>query len=159
MKKGKLSYFQAMKLSKADKENLLTHLQHYFLGLDMGFALVGRQHRILLNYKYYRVDLVFYHRILKCFVLIDLKKDGSDCGDLGKMEMYLGYFEEKESTAGDNPPIGILLAKEKKEWVVYYAMKHVNSQLYVQKYQLHLPEREELQRKLEEILQQNKDTI
>lgn len=134
------------------EERLITHLQHFLLELGKGFAFIGRQYRITLGNRHHRVDLVFYHRILKCFVLIDLKKDEADYGDIGQMNMYLGYFEEEENTEGDNPPIGIVLAKEKDEMVVRYAMKHVSSQLFVQKYQLYLPGREELRRELEAVL-------
>ena len=143
-------------LSETDlEERIITHLQHFLLELGKGFAFIGRQYRITLGNRHHRVDLVFYHRILKCFVLIDLKKDEADYGDIGQMNMYLGYFEEEENTEGDNPPIGIVLAKEKDEMVLRYAMKHISSQLFVQKYQLYLPEREELQRELEAVLNQN----
>lgn len=143
-------------LSETDlEERIITHLQHFLLELGKGFAFIGRQYRITLGNRHHRVDLVFYHRILKCFVLIDLKKDEADYGDVGQMNMYLGYFEEEENTEGDNPPIGIVLAKEKDEMVLRYTMKHISSQLFVQKYQLYLPDKEELQRELAAILSQN----
>ena len=104
------------------------------------------------------IDLVFYHRILKCFVLIDLKKEEAGYEDIGQMNMYLGYFENEENTAGDNPPIGIVLAKEKDELLVKYALHNVSSQLFVSKYQMYLPEKQMLQERLEQILQsQEKD--
>ncbi len=97
-------------------------------------------------------DLVFYHRILKCFVLIDLKKEEAGYEDVGQMNMYMGYFEAEENTEGDNPPIGIVLSKNKDELLVKYAMNKVNSQLFVSKYQLYLPNREELKALLEKQL-------
>ena len=101
-------------LSETDLEKrLIDNLQLFLLELGKGFAFIGRQYRITLGNKPYYVDLVFYHRILKCFVLIDLKKEKVGYEDVGQMNMYLGYFENEENTEGDNPPIGIVLAKEK----------------------------------------------
>jgi predicted nuclease of restriction endonuclease-like (RecB) superfamily len=132
-------------LSETELEKrLIEHLQHFLLELGKGFAFIGRQYRITLDNTHYYVDLVFYHRILKCFVLIDLKKERVGYEDIGQMNMYLGYFEHEENTEGDNPPIGIVLAKEKNEILVKYAMHNVSSQLFVSKYQLYLPNREEL---------------
>ena len=87
---------------------------------------------------------MFYHRILKCFVLIDLKIDEAGYEDIGQMNMYLSYFENEENVEDDNPPIGIVLARSKDELLVKYALHHVTSQLFVSKYQLYLPNREEL---------------
>jgi hypothetical protein len=119
-------------------------LQQFLLELGKGFAFVGRQYRITLGNRHHYVDLVFYHRILKCFVLIDLKKEEATYSDVGQMNMYLGYFEHEENTEGDNPPIGIVLAREKDDVLIKYAMNNVNSQLFVSKYELYLPNREEL---------------
>jgi predicted nuclease of restriction endonuclease-like (RecB) superfamily len=141
-------------LSETELEKrLIDNLQHFLLELGKGFAFVGRQHRITLGNTHYYVDLVFYHRILKCFVLIDLKKEKVGYEDVGQMNMYLGYFENEENTEGDNPPIGIVLAKEKDELLVKYAMHNISSQLFVSKYQLYLPNREELQQLIEKQLQ------
>jgi predicted nuclease of restriction endonuclease-like (RecB) superfamily len=134
-------------LSETDLESrIIDQLQHFLLELGKGFAFIGRQYRITLGNTHYFVDLVFYHRILKCFVLIDLKKEKVGYEDVGQMNMYLGYFENEENTEGDNPPIGIVLAKEKDDLLVQYAMHNVSSQLFVNKYQLYLPNKEELQR-------------
>ncbi|MCX6308632.1 MAG: PDDEXK nuclease domain-containing protein [Bacteroidia bacterium] len=111
-----------------------------------GFAFIGRQYRITLGNRHHYVDLVFYHRILKCFVLIDLKKEEASYQDVGQMNMYLGYFEKEENTQGDNPPIGIVLAKEKDDLLIQYAMHHISSQLFVNKYQLYLPNKQDLQK-------------
>lgn len=140
-------------LSESDlEERLITHLQKFLLELGKGFAFIGRQYRVTLGNRHHRVDLVFYHHILKCFVLIDLKKEEAGYEDIGQMNMYLGYFEEEENTEGDNPPIGIVLAREKDEMVVRYATHRMNSQLFVSKYQLYLPNEEELRTQLEYIL-------
>ena len=132
---------------------LCDHLQPFLLELGKGFTFVGRQYRITLNNTHYRVDLVFYHRILRCFVLIDLKINDVEHHDIGQMNMYLGYFATEENTEGDNPPIGIILSRNKDELLVEYATYEMNSQLFVQKYQLYLPDREELRRELELTLQ------
>lgn len=141
-------------LSETDLETaLIDNLQNFLLELGKGFAFVGRQYRVTLDNVHYRIDLVFYHRILKCFVLIDLKKEKAGYEAVGQMNMYLGYFEHEENTAGDNPPIGIVLAKEKNDLLVKYAMHNVSSQLFISKYQLYLPNREELQSLIERQLQ------
>jgi predicted nuclease of restriction endonuclease-like (RecB) superfamily len=138
---------------------LCDHLQQFLLELGKGFTFVGRQYRITLNNTHYRVDLVFYHRILRCFVLIDLKINEVRHQDIGQMNLYMGYFATEENGEGDNPPIGIILTKDKDELLVEYATYHMNSQLFVQKYQLYLPNQEELRRELSLIWQQNENTI
>ena len=233
-------------LAETDLETrLCDHLQPFLLELGKGFTFVGRQYRITLNNTHYRVDLVFYHRILRCFVLIDLKINEVEHHDIGQIHpmryanillhlrskksrrrtilhriharpssarpatrggrgsihgktaacrthllrslpnskrcdpprkvsevrlgqaihqvtaprlshgvnMYLGYFAAEENTEGDNPPIGIILTRNKDELLVEYATYEMNSQLFVQKYQLYLPDREELRRELELTLQ------
>ena len=137
-------------VSETQLETLLcNHLQQFLLELGKGFTFVGRQYRITLNNTHFKVDLVFYHRILRCFVLIDLKIVDVQHHDIGQMNMYLGYFAAEENTEGDNPPIGIILSRNKNDLLVEYATYQMNSQLFVQKYQLYLPEREELRRELE----------
>ena len=136
-------------LSETDLETLLCNqLQPFLLELGKGFTFVGRQYRLTLNNTHYHVDLVFYHRILRCFVLIDLKLDDVQHYDIGQMNLYLGYFAAEENVEGDNPPIGIILTRHKDELLVEYATYGMNSQLFVQKYQLYLPEREELRREI-----------
>ncbi len=123
---------------------LMNHLQQFLLELGKGFTFVGRQYRITINNVPYRIDLVFYHRILRCFVLIDLKINDVKHDDIGQMNMYMGYFAKEENYEGDNPPIGIILSKEKDDLLVEYATYGMNSQLFVSKYQLYLPNRDEL---------------
>jgi predicted nuclease of restriction endonuclease-like (RecB) superfamily len=140
-------------LKESDLESrLIDNLQSFLLELGKGFAFIGRQYRITLGGRHYYIDLVFYHRILKCFVLLDLKREEAGYEDVGQMNMYLGYFENEEKTEGDNPPIGIILTKEKDELLVKYAMHNISSQLFVSKYQLYLPNKEELQRLIEKNL-------
>ena len=141
-------------ISETELETALcNHLQQFLLELGKGFTFVGRQYRITLNNHHYKVDLVFYHRILRCFVLLDLKLGEVQHHDIGQMNMYLGYFANEENIEGDNPPIGIIMSRGKDELLVEYAMYNMTSQLFVQKYQLYLPEREELRRELELTLQ------
>lgn len=136
--------------SETQLETLLCdHLQPFLLELGKGFTFVGRQYRITVSNTHYRVDLVFYHRILRCFVLIDLKITDVQHHDIGQMNLYLGYFATEENAEDDNPPIGIILTRNKDELLVEYATYQMNSQLFVQKYQLYLPDREELRRQLE----------
>jgi predicted nuclease of restriction endonuclease-like (RecB) superfamily len=136
---------------------LINQLQEFLLELGKGFAFVGRQYRITLANRHYYIDLVFYHRILKCFVLIDLKKEEAGYEDVGQMNMYLGYMEAEQNVADDNPPIGIVLARSHDELQIKYAMSHTNSQLFVQKYQLYLPNEEELRREIELVYNQEKN--
>lgn len=142
-------------ISETQLETVLCdHLQPFLLELGKGFTFVGRQYRVTINNTHYKVDLVFYHRILRCFVLIDLKLGDVQHHDIGQMNLYLGYFANEENGEGDNPPIGIILSRQKDELLVEYATYGMNSQLFVQKYQLYLPDREALRRELELSLQE-----
>jgi len=123
---------------------LLDNLQTFFLELGKGFTFVGRQYRMMINNTPFRVDLVFFHRYLRCFVLIDLKIKEVKHDDIGQMNMYMGYFAKEENIEGENPPVGIILSKEKDDLLVEYATYEMNSQLFVSKYQLYFPEKEEL---------------
>jgi len=142
---------EAHRLNETEiEERIISQLQHFLLEMGKGFAFVGRQYRIMLGNRPHRIDLVFYHYILKCFVLIDLKREAAGYEDIGQMNMYLGYFEKEENNKGDNPPIGIVLAREKDEYVVEYALHNISSRLFISKYQLYLPTKEELLRAIEE---------
>lgn len=140
-------------ISEKDLETrLIDNLQSFLLELGKGFTFVGRQYGITVNNKRHRVDLVFYHRFLRCFVLLDLKIDEVKHKDIGQMNMYLGYFAKEEYFEGDNPPIGIILSREKDELLVEFATFGMTSQLFVSKYQLYLPNEAELRTELEYIL-------
>lgn len=139
--------------SERDLETALCeHLEHFLLELGKGFTFVGRQYRITLNNTHYKVDMVFYHRILRCFVLIDLKINDVKHQDIGQMNMYMGYFAAEENIEGDNPPIGIILSRDKDELLVEYATYGMDTSLFVQKYQLYLPNEAELRREIEATL-------
>jgi predicted nuclease of restriction endonuclease-like (RecB) superfamily len=131
---------------------IIDNMQQFLLELGKGFAFIGRQYRITLNNTHYYVDLVFYHRLLKCFVLIDLKTKKVDHADIGQMSMYLGYFQQEETAQDENPPIGIILSKEKDEILVEYATINMTKNLFVSEYQLYFPNKTELQQRLNNIL-------
>lgn len=120
--------------------------------LGKGFAYVGRQYKISIAGHHFFVDLVFYHRILKCFVLIDLKRGEIEHGDIGQMNLYLNYFAKEENTEGDNAPIGIVLGAEKNKVLIEYATENITNQLFVSKYQLYLPDKEKLQKEVQRVL-------
>jgi predicted nuclease of restriction endonuclease-like (RecB) superfamily len=134
------------------EEKLINNLEEFLLELGKGFAFIGRQYKITLSNRHFYVDLVFYHRILKCFVLIDLKRGEIEHNDIGQMNMYLNYFINEENVEDDNLPIGIVLGAYKDTILVEYATAGITNQLFVSKYQLYLPERKQLQQELERIL-------
>lgn len=128
-----------------DLENkLIDNMQMFLLELGKGFTFVKRQYGLTINNLHYHIDLVFYHRILRCFVLIDMKRGAVKHKDIGQMNMYLGYFAKEENMEGDNPPIGIIMSHYKDELMVEYATYGMDSNLFVSKYELFLPNKEEL---------------
>lgn len=132
--------------SESDLEQaILTHLQKFLIELGTGFCFEARQKRITFNNKHYRIDLVFYHRILKCHVLIDLKIGAFDHADAGQMNVYLNYFKKNEMSEGDNPTIGIILCADKDDTLVEYATSGMDDQLFVSKYLVKLPEKKILE--------------
>lgn len=134
------------------EQKIIDNLQKFLLELGKGFTFVKRQYPLTINNVHYHVDLVFYHRILKCFVLIDLKKNSVQHEDIGQMNMYMGYFAIEENMPDDNPPIGIILSKNKDELLVEYATYGMDSNLFVSKYELYLPNRKELEKLVKDIL-------
>ena len=139
--------------SESDIEKaIINNLQKFLLELGKGFAFVGRQQRITLNNRHYKVDLVFYHTKLKCYVLIDLKIGEIEYENIGQMKLYLGYYEKEINDENDNQPIGIILSEEKDDIMVEYAMLNDKTRLIVSKYQLYLPDTEELKKKVKEII-------
>ena len=128
--------------SESDLEQqILNHLQEFLIELGTGFCFEARQKRITFNNKHYRIDLVFYHKILKCNVLIDLKINEYDYADAGQMNLYLNYYKDNEMAADDNPPIGIILCPEKDDMLVRYSTAGMDDQLFVSKYLVKLPEK------------------
>ena len=138
------SFFYESDLEQA----LITHLQKFLLELGRGFSFVARQKRITFDGRHFRIDLVFYNYILKCFVLIDLKVGDLTHQDLGQMQMYVHYYERELMNEGDNPPIGIVLCADKSESVVKYTLPENETQIFASKYKLYLPSEEELLQEL-----------
>lgn len=136
------------------EKKLIDNLQQFLLELGKGFSFVARQFKITVDNEHLFIDLVFYHRILKCFVLIDLKTKKVKHQDIGQMNLYLNYFKEEENTEGDNEPIGIIIAADKHEFLVKYATGGISNKIFVSKYQLYLPDKEELQRKLKTLMKE-----
>ena len=132
---------------------LVEHLRDFLLELGRGFSFVASQYRIPLNTDHpCRVDLVFYNYLLKCFVLIDLKRGMVKHQDIGQMNMYLNYFKSEVGGKGDSEPVGIVLGANKDDLVVQYATQGISNRLFVSKYQLYLPDEDQLRGKLAALL-------
>jgi predicted nuclease of restriction endonuclease-like (RecB) superfamily len=134
------------------EERLISNLQQFLLELGKGFAFIARQYRMSIGGKHFRLDLLFYHRILKCFVLIDLKRGELDHNDVGQMNLYLNYFKKEEATEGDNEPVGILLGAYKDHILVEYATSSITNKVLLAKYQLYLPDKVQLEKALNSLL-------
>lgn len=118
---------------------IIGHLQEFLLELGNGFSFVARQKRIILGGDEFKIDLVFYNRLLQCFVLFDIKIDKITHGDLGQLQMYVNYYDRDVKTDFENPTIGVLLCADKNDVVVEYSLPQNNRQIFASKYQLHLP--------------------
>ena len=136
------------------EEGLLNHLQDFLLELGNGFCFEARQKRISIENEHDRVDLVFYHRVLKCHVLIDLKIREFSHADVGQMNFYLNYFVNEISDPSDNPPIGLILCANKNSTKVEYATAGLDNQLFVSKYKINLPSVEEIKAFIEDELEE-----
>jgi predicted nuclease of restriction endonuclease-like (RecB) superfamily len=132
------------------EQAIINHLQHFLMEAGRGFCFEARQRRISFDNRHYRIDLVFYHRILKCHVLFDLKIGEFDHSDAGQMNLYLNYYRENEMSEGDNLPVGIILCAEKNHALVHYATGNLPQPIFVSKYLLNLPSEAELRRIVEE---------
>jgi len=132
------------------EQEIIDHLQKFLLELGTGFAFIGRQVRFTFNEEHFRVDLVFYNRLLRCFVLFDLKIGELKHQDIGQMQMYVNYYDRKVKLEDENPTIGIVLCKDKNNAVVEMTLPENNTQIFASKYQTVLPSKEELKRLLEE---------
>jgi predicted nuclease of restriction endonuclease-like (RecB) superfamily len=132
------------------EEAIINHLQDFLIELGQGFCFEARQKRLTFDNTHYRIDLVFYHRILKCHVLIDLKMGDFAPADAGQMNMYLNYYQDNEMQEGDNPPVGIILCASKNENLVKYATTGLSEQLFVSKYLIQLPNEADLKAIIEE---------
>lgn len=131
------------------EDALLDRVQEFLLELGRGFCFEARQKRISIGGDLFFIDLVFYHRILKCHVLIELKAGEFRHEHLGQLNTYVNWFRRHEMADGDNPPIGLLLCTRKNHALIEYALAGMDSQLFVSRYQIELPKKEELRRFLE----------
>ncbi len=128
---------------------LIANLQVFLMELGKGFAFVSRQERISLDGDHFYIDLVFYHTILKCYVLIDLKVGKLTHADLGQIQFYVNYYDRERRTEGDNPTLGLILCPDKNDAVVKYTLgEQLKQNIFTSRYQLHLPTEEELQEEL-----------
>lgn len=132
------------------EQAIITHLQSFLLELGKGFCFEARQKRITFDNTHYHIDLVFYHRILRSNILIDLKLGEFSHADAGQMNVYLNYFIDNETNIGDNPPIGIILCAGKNENLVKYATNGLSQKVFVSKYMINLPDENDLKKIIEE---------
>jgi len=133
------------------EQALIDKLQYFLLELGKGFTFVARQKRITITNRHYYIDLVFYNRLLKCFVLIDLKTGELDHSDIGQMNFYLNYFKENEKTEDENDPIGLILCAKKDDIFAKYVLGGLSNRVFASKYKLALPSERELKLKLKSI--------
>jgi len=131
------------------EQALIGNLETFLMELGKGFAFVSRQERITLDGDHFYIDLVFYHMVLKCFVLIDLKVGKLSHADLGQIQFYVSYYDRERRTEGDNPTLGLILCPDKNDAVVKYTLgEQEERNIFTSRYQLHLPTVEELQNEL-----------
>ncbi|WP_343745394.1 PDDEXK nuclease domain-containing protein [Chitinophaga sp.] len=128
------------------QQRLLDHLQEFLMEMGHGFCLEGRQKKILIGREYFFIDLLFYHRILKCHILVELKLDTFRHADVGQLNTYIQYYKAEMMQPGDNPPIGILLVADKDAALVKYATAGLDIDLFVSKYSIELPTQERLEK-------------
>ncbi len=127
------------------EDALITNLQHFLLEMGKGFAFVGRQQRLTLDGDHFYADLIMYHTILKCFIIIDLKTKPLNHTDLGQMQLYVNYYDQQCRSEGDNPTIGLILCTQKNDTMVKYTLGEKEKQIFASKYQFHLPTEAELE--------------
>ncbi len=140
---------ESKKYSESELEQkIIDNLEHFLLELGKGFTFVGRQQRFTFEEQHFFVDLVFYNRLLKCFVVVDLKIGRIKHQDLGQMQMYVNYYDRFVKTDEENSTIGILLAKDKNETLVEITLPE-NSNIFAKEYKLYLPTKEELKNEIE----------
>jgi hypothetical protein len=136
--------------SESDLEShLIDNLQKFLLELGAGYTFVARQKRFTFHEDHFRVDLVFYNRLMQCFVLFDLKIGKLKHQDLGQMQMYVNYYDRYEKQDYENPTIGVLLCQDKDDAMVDLTLPE-DSNIYASKYQLYLPDKEQLKKKLQQ---------
>jgi len=144
--------------SEKDLETaLLNNLQSFLLELGKGFTFIARQKRITLDAEHFYIDLAFYNRLLRCFVLIDLKIGKLTHRDLGQMQMYVNFYDREVKTDDETPTIGITLCRDKKETIARYTLPEDNTQIFASKYKLYLPTEDELIREVDEVAKRLED--
>ncbi len=134
------------------EQKIIDNLQNFLLELGKGFMFVERQQRITVEDEHFYIDLVFYNRILRCFVLIELKIGKLTHKDLGQLQMYVNFYDREKKSDGENPTIGILLCADKKEAIVKYTLPTRNQQIFASEYRLYLPDKKELEGELRRLL-------
>ena len=140
---------ESHKLIESDlEEALISHLQEFLLEMGQGFAFVGRQQRLSLDGDHFYADLVFYHVLLKCYVVVDLKTEKLSHADLGQMQLYINYYDREIKDAIDNPTLGLVLCTDKNEAMVQYLLGEDNQQIFATRYKLFLPDVKELETEL-----------
>jgi uncharacterized membrane protein len=127
------------------EESLINNLQNFILELGKGFAFMARQKRITLDNDHFYIDLVFYHVVLKCYVVVDIKTKKLSYGDLGQMKLYVNYFDQEIKSESDNPTIGLVLCTEKNDALVRYTLGEKVKHIFASAYQFHLPSVVELE--------------
>ena len=144
---------ESHRYSESDLESaIIDNLGKFLLELGKGFLFVARQKRFSDGTDYYYIDLVFYNRLLKCFVLFDLKIGKITHKDIGQMQMYVNYYDREIKTTEENPTAGIILCKEKRDFVIKYTLPENNKQIFAKEYRLFLPQKEELKKLLRKFL-------
>jgi len=134
------------------EDQLIDKIEEFLLELGHGFCFEARQKRILIGDEHFFVDLVFYHRILKCHVLVEMKLEKFSQESIGQLNTYVSWYRKNMMTEGDSSPIGILLCTDKNHALAEYALAGMDNNLFVSKYQLELPKKEDMQRFIEEQL-------
>lgn len=129
---------------------IIDNLEKFLLELGKGYTFVGRQVRLTFDEEHFKVDLVFFNRILRCFVLFDLKIGELKHQDIGQMQMYVHYYDRQVKLEDENPTIGVILCKDKKNSLVEMTLPENNTQIFASKYETVLPSKEALQRLLDE---------
>jgi predicted nuclease of restriction endonuclease-like (RecB) superfamily len=131
------------------EEALIIHLEKFLLELGTGFTFVARQKRITIEGRHFRIDLLLYHRALRCLVAIDLKIGEFDHADAGQMNLYLNYLKDKEKLPDENDPIGLILCTDKNKTIAEYALGGMNNRIFASKYKLQLPDPEVIRSEIE----------
>ena len=144
---------ESEKLMESDLESaLLADLQSFLLELGNGFAFIARQQRLTLEGDHFYVDLVFYHTILKCYILIDLKVGKHAHEDIGQLQLYVNYYDRERCASDDNPTLGLILATDKNDTMVKYTLSEDQQSIFASRYQLHLPSEELLAAEIQQEL-------